>query len=95
MPSLRENTFNVSTRSLKDPPEITRSAVAYVPYLHARNTLSRVIEDMKNMKMSHLAIVTEIEEQYKGIEIESRVSSLTFHLIVSVLYILFFAKGTI
>lgn len=73
MPALRENSFNVSARSLKDPPEPTHKAVAYVPYVHARNTLSRVIEDMRSMKMSHLSIVMQIEEQYKGIEIESRV----------------------
>nr|XP_039257940.1 myosin-11-like [Styela clava] len=78
--SLREKSFNTSTRSLKEGPEIEspKQAVAYVPYMHARNALTRVIDDMKSMKMNHLSIVAQIEEQYHGIENDSREQFNTF-----------------
>jgi len=44
----------------------------YVPYEYARAMISRIVDDMKEMKLNHLKIVSKIESQYQGIENETR-----------------------
>lgn len=46
---------------------------AYIPYKYARNCIAKIMEDMKNMKVTHIRIVNEIQGQYKEIEDETQV----------------------
>jgi hypothetical protein len=47
---------------------------AYVPYLIARSAIAKIMDDMKNMKLKHVSIVTDIEGNFRGIEKETQVS---------------------
>ncbi|XP_006814030.1 uncharacterized protein LOC100373912 [Saccoglossus kowalevskii] len=60
-----------SSRTQLQPPELD-SQNAYVPYLYARDCLAKVMDDMKRMKISHVKIVHQIEENYKSIEDETQ-----------------------
>ena len=48
---------------------------AYVPYIYARDSVAKVVEDMKKMKNNHIRIVYEIENTYRSIEDETQVGS--------------------
>ena len=54
-------------------PAELNEAHAYVPYVYARNSIARVVEDMKKMKAKHLSIVDDIEANYRSIEQETQV----------------------
>ncbi|XP_052100281.1 putative protein tag-278 isoform X1 [Mytilus californianus] len=45
---------------------------AYIPYKYARNCIAKIMEDMKNMKVTHVRIVSEIQGEYKQIEDETQ-----------------------
>ena len=49
---------------------------AYVPYIYARDSVAKVVEDMKKMKNNHIRIVHEIEGTYRSIEDETQVCRL-------------------
>ena len=55
-------------------PAELNEAHAYVPYIYARDTVARVMGDMKSMKIAHLNIVGNIESNYKGIEEDTQVN---------------------
>ena len=61
-----------STTSLLSPPEMNERH-AYVPYLYARDCITKVVNDMKNMKTGHIKIVHDIESNYLSIENETQV----------------------
>lgn len=46
---------------------------AYIPYLYAKKSITKVIKDMKKMKSNHICIVTDIQREYKSIEDETQV----------------------
>ena len=48
---------------------------AYVPYIYARDSVAKVVEDMKKMKNNHIRIVYEIENTYRSIEDETQVGN--------------------
>lgn len=48
---------------------------AYIPYKYAHNCIAKIMEDMKNMKVTHVRIVSEIQGEYKQIEDETQVSN--------------------
>ena len=54
------------------PPEMNESH-AYVPYVYARDSIAKIMEDMKNMKFYHVHIVHDIEDNYRSIEDETQV----------------------
>ncbi|XP_071166574.1 uncharacterized protein [Mytilus edulis] len=45
---------------------------AYIPYKYAHNCIAKIMEDMKNMKVTHVRIVSEIQGEYKQIEDETQ-----------------------
>ncbi|XP_067665807.1 uncharacterized protein [Haliotis asinina] len=45
---------------------------AYIPYLYARKTISRIMDDMANMKTNHIRIVHDIDKHYRAIEDETQ-----------------------
>ncbi|XP_071110400.1 uncharacterized protein [Haliotis cracherodii] len=53
---------------------------AYIPYLYARNTISRIMDDMTNMKTNHVRIVHDIDKHYRAIEDETQTQFNTFVL---------------
>ena len=59
------------------PPEMNETH-AYVPYLYARDSIARVMEDMKKMKKSHINIVHEIEGNYRSIEDDTQVGNVIY-----------------
>ena len=65
----------------KPPLEIVpadmNEAHAYVPYLYARDSIARMMADMRGMKRKHVTIVQEIEQSYRHIEDETQVCSST------------------
>ena len=46
---------------------------AYVPYVYARDAISKIMADMKNMKTNHIRIVRDIEGNFRCIEDETQV----------------------
>ncbi|XP_038044756.1 myosin-10-like [Patiria miniata] len=60
------------TSPLLKPPQLEHEQQAYVPYVYARDCLTKVMDDMKKMKMNHLRIVGQIEDTYKTIEDETQ-----------------------
>ncbi|XP_064618815.1 myosin-9-like isoform X3 [Lineus longissimus] len=65
------NQRSISQATLS-PPEIQGEKHAYVPYLFARSAIAKIMDDMKNMKLKHVSIVTEIEGNFRGIEKETQ-----------------------
>ncbi|KAK6179033.1 hypothetical protein SNE40_011481 [Patella caerulea] len=45
---------------------------AYVPYLYARNCIKQITTDMECMKINHIRIVHDIENNYRAIEDETQ-----------------------
>lgn len=45
---------------------------AYIPYKYARSCIAKIMDDMKNMKITHVRIVNDIQHQYKVIEDETQ-----------------------
>ncbi|XP_050403052.1 myosin-2 heavy chain [Patella vulgata] len=45
---------------------------AYIPYLYARNCIKQITTDMECMKISHIRIVHDIENNYRAIEDETQ-----------------------
>lgn len=46
---------------------------AYVPYLFARETIIRIVNDMHKMREGHIHVIDQIEMNYKMIEDETQV----------------------
>ncbi|XP_077988822.1 uncharacterized protein LOC144443263 isoform X2 [Glandiceps talaboti] len=66
--------MSLSSRSQSQlqAPELEGNANAYVPYSYARDCLARVMDDMTRMKVNHVKIVHQIEDNYKLIEDETQ-----------------------
>ncbi|KAJ8029772.1 Kinesin-like protein KIN-14I [Holothuria leucospilota] len=54
------------------PPQPAKQQQAYIPYMCARDTISKVVEDMQTMKNNHVDIVQKIQDAYKKIENETQ-----------------------
>ncbi|CAH1253064.1 KIFC3 [Branchiostoma lanceolatum] len=57
---------------LLSPPEVKGEQQAYVPYVYAKESIAKVMDDMKRMKGSHIKIVCQIEDNYRTIENETQ-----------------------
>ena len=64
--------LNPESASQKSGEEVEISDHAYIPYKYAHNCIAKIMEDMKNMKVTHVRIVTDIQHQYKVIEDETQ-----------------------
>ena len=53
------------------PPKMKGEEQAYVPYLFARDTVVRIVNDMHKMKDNHVNVVNQIEQNYRLIEDET------------------------
>ena len=53
-------------------------AFAYIPYTYAKQCITRIVEDMKNMKSRHVRVVGEIDKSYRAIEDETQVGILKY-----------------
>ena len=62
-----------SSMDVFSTPKIKGEEQAYVPYLFARDTIVRVVNDMKDMKSRHVTVISQIEMNYKMIEDETQV----------------------
>ncbi|XP_002122612.2 uncharacterized protein LOC100187504 [Ciona intestinalis] len=70
----RELSTSQSMRSKKN--EMAAPAVnetAYIPYEYAQRMIGRIVDDMKDMKTTHLSILARMEDQYQCIEKETQV----------------------
>ncbi|XP_071964662.1 uncharacterized protein [Antedon mediterranea] len=69
-----DNKSLVSTTSIVriPPPQLEKEQQAYVPFLYARDSLEKVMRDMKRMKMNHIKIVSDIQDAYRAIENETQ-----------------------
>jgi len=65
---------SVVSSGLLSPPKMKGEEQAYVPYLFARDTIVRIVNDMHKMKESHIGVISQIELNYKMIEDETQVN---------------------
>ena len=82
----------LESASQKSGEEVEISDHAYIPYKYAHNCIAKIMEDMKNMKVTHVRIVTDIQHQYKVIEDETQVSIISpiiFCTVTNILVLLF------
>ncbi|XP_071845091.1 uncharacterized protein [Apostichopus japonicus] len=54
------------------PPQPAKQQQAYIPYVMARDTIGKVVDDMKLMKDNHIEIVHKIQDAHKKIENETQ-----------------------
>ena len=72
----RSVTSTTSSSTQLSPPAMKGDEYAYIPYTYAKNTIAKIMDDMKRMKNNHIQIVYDIELAYKGIEDETQVSAI-------------------
>lgn len=53
---------------------------AYVPYLFARDTVVKIVNDMHKMKDNHVNVINQIEVNYRMIEDETQVRGCSMTL---------------
>lgn len=61
-------------------PKTKGEEQAYVPYVFARDTVVRIVNDMHKMKDNHVNIINQIELNYRMIEDETQVNTDTLQL---------------
>ncbi|XP_062575778.1 myosin-11-like isoform X1 [Saccostrea cucullata] len=64
-----EVTSDSSDEEVEETEEVKN---AYIPYLYAKKSITKVIKDMKKMRSNHIRIVTDIQKEYKSIEDETQ-----------------------
>ncbi|XP_065843071.1 uncharacterized protein [Oscarella lobularis] len=69
-----------STPSILAPPELKGEQQAYIPYRHAKQAIARVLIDVKSMRETHVAIVSEMTNEFKAIENDTQSHFDTFVL---------------
>ncbi|XP_056022835.1 uncharacterized protein LOC125649969 isoform X2 [Ostrea edulis] len=69
MSELNSVSSDSSDEEIEETEEIKN---AYIPYLYAKKSITKVIKDMKKMKSNHICIVTDIQREYKSIEDETQ-----------------------
>eukprot|EP00058_Branchiostoma_floridae_P016051 XP_002601539.1 hypothetical protein BRAFLDRAFT_127731 [Branchiostoma floridae] len=73
-PQSAVSTDTRASTPLLSPPEVKGEQQAYVPYIYAKESIAKVMDDMKRMKGNHIKIVGQIEENYRTIENETQVT---------------------
>ncbi|XP_035667060.1 myosin heavy chain, non-muscle-like isoform X4 [Branchiostoma floridae] len=71
-PQSAVSTDTRASTPLLSPPEVKGEQQAYVPYIYAKESIAKVMDDMKRMKGNHIKIVGQIEENYRTIENETQ-----------------------
>ncbi|KAI8507762.1 hypothetical protein Bbelb_140020 [Branchiostoma belcheri] len=71
-PQSAVSTDTRASTPLLSPPEVKGEQQAYVPYVYAKESIAKVMDDMKRMKGNHIKIVGQIEENYRTIENETQ-----------------------
>ncbi|XP_062575781.1 myosin-11-like isoform X4 [Saccostrea cucullata] len=69
MSELNSVTSDSSDEEVEETEEVKN---AYIPYLYAKKSITKVIKDMKKMRSNHIRIVTDIQKEYKSIEDETQ-----------------------